>query len=154
MFLRSFSLALIGVAALTWSGLSAAQQYRADEFLHLDLAKAVLSPKPIGPAAGFTPGPLDVTMGKNAVQAGAELPAEPKAMPAPAVHAETAAAPKATLRTATSGLRAAHVRNERTSHRESRALVTLHGRNPVESQAHAAKVQVWPCRSGGICSWK
>ena len=155
MFLRSLSLVVIGVAALSLNGSTAAQQYRADEFLHLDLAKAVLSPKPLGPAAGFTPGPLDVTMGKNAVQANAELPAvESKTVPAPAVRAETATAPKTALGRATSGLRAAHARNERASHPAPRSLVALHGRNPVESQARAAKVQVWPCRSGGICNWK
>ena len=57
MVLNRVWLAAIGVTALAWSGLSAAQQYRADEFLKLDLSRAVLSPKPLGPADKLHPGP-------------------------------------------------------------------------------------------------
>ena len=51
MVLKNVFIAVIGLAALAWSGLSAGQQYRAGEFLHLDLSRAVLSPKPaaVGP---------------------------------------------------------------------------------------------------------
>jgi hypothetical protein len=155
MFLRPLSLAAIAVAALAWNGLSAAQQYRADEFLSLDLSKAVLSPKPLGPAAGFTPGPLDVTIGSNnAAQANTELPVEPKTVAAPTVHAESTPASRTALKTAASGLRVAHAHAPRLVARTPRTLVALHGRNPVEAQARETKVQVWPCRSGGICNWK
>jgi len=26
--------------------------------------------------------------------------------------------------------------------------------NPLNAQAFDTRVQVWPCRSGGICNWK
>ena len=155
MVLKKLFIAAIGVAALAWSGLSAAQQYRADEFLNLDLSRAVLSPKSLGPATSFTPGPLNVTVdrGSNAVQANTESVVEPKSEFAPAVtaRAESKPATKATVRTAASGIRAGHMRKAGSA---PRALVTLHGRNPVEAQARETAVQVWPCKSGGICNWK
>jgi hypothetical protein len=149
-------LAAIGVA-LVWSGLAAAQSYRPDQFLDLDLSKAVLSPAPLGPATGFTPGPLDVTVdrGNRAAQADAELVVDPKAVPAETVHAESKSAanveptPRAVPR-----MRIAHARLERAAPRRPRTLVALHGRNPVEAQARDTRIQVWPCRSGGICNWK
>jgi hypothetical protein len=27
-------------------------------------------------------------------------------------------------------------------------------RNPLDAQALDTRIQVWPCRSGGICNWK
>jgi hypothetical protein len=147
MVLRHGWLAAIGVTALAWSGLSAAQQYRPDEFLKLDLPSAVLSPKPLGPAAAFTPGQLDVTIerGSYAAQANAEPAAEPKAEPA-SDH-------KTALKAATQGHRIAHARAERSTH-TPRAALALHRRNPADAQASDIRVQVWPCRSGGICNWK
>jgi hypothetical protein len=171
MVLKNFFIAAIGVAALACSGLSAAQQYRADEFLNLDLSRAVLSPKPLGPAASFAPGPLDVTIdrGNDAAQASAESVAEPKTEPktvlksAPesepktvstaTVHVESKATTRTTLRTAAPGMRVAHVRAERSTHTPRTALA-LHRRNPVDAQALDTRIQVWPCKSGGICSWK
>jgi hypothetical protein len=147
MVLRQTWFAAIGVAALAWSGMSAAQQYRPDEFLKLDLPSAVLSPKPLGPAATFTPGPLEVTIegASNATQANAEPVAEPKAEPV-SNH-------KTALRAATNGHRVAHAHVERPTH-APRTAVALHRRNPVDAQASDARIQVWPCRSGGICNWK
>jgi hypothetical protein len=151
MVLKKFFIAAIGIAALAWSGLSAAQQYRPDEFLNLDLSRAALSPKPLGPATSFTPGPLDVTVdrGNVAVQANTESASEPKSdsksAPMATAHVESRPSTKTTLKTAASGIRAAH---------KPRALIALHQRNPVEAQARDAPVQVWPCKSGGICNWK
>jgi hypothetical protein len=158
--------AAFGVVILAWSGLSAAQQYRPGEYLNLDLSRAVLSPKPLGPAAGFAPGPLDVTVdrGNNAARASAELVVDPKTVATATVHAENDStsnnstpknfAPKTALRTAASGLRAAHASAERSAPHKPRALVALHGRNPLEAQARETAVQTWPCKSGGICNWK
>jgi hypothetical protein len=153
MFLRSLSIGAIGVAILAWGGVAAAEQYRAGDFLRMDLSRAVLSPKPLGTGAGFTPGPLNVTMGKVAVQASAAMQVEPKPLQTSSIKAETTVVPKTALKTATSGLRSAHARTE--SRRQTpRSLVALHGRSPAEAQARDVKVQVWPCRSGGICNWK
>jgi hypothetical protein len=32
-------------------------------------------------------------------------------------------------------------------------LVRRHG-NPLDAQAFDTRIQVWPCKSGGICNWK
>jgi hypothetical protein len=161
MVLNRVCFAAFGVMVLGWSGLSAAQQYRPNEYLTLDLSQAVLSPKPLGPAAGFAPGPLDVTVDRdnNAARASAELVVDPKSVATATVHAENDSTannptPKAKLRTAASGLRAAHASAERSASHKPHALVALHGRNPLEAQARETAVQVWPCRSGGICNWK
>ncbi|MGA8898707.1 hypothetical protein [Bradyrhizobium sp.] len=157
MVLNRVSLAAFGVMVLGWSGASAAQQYRPDEFLKLDPSQAVLSPKPLGPATAFTPGPLDVTVdrGKDTAQSSAEFVVDPKTVPAATVHAANKTTTQAPLRTAASGRRIAHARAERpASHHAPRALVALHGRNPMEAQARDTRIQVWPCKSGGICDWK
>jgi hypothetical protein len=140
---RNLFIAIICTTVLTWSGLARADQYRPDEFLHLDLSKAVLSPKPLGPASGFTPGPLDVRTdnGSTTVQADKKTanaePAntEPKAAPTITVHKTRivgAGKPRGSTRT---------------------KLARRHG-SPLDAQAFDARGQVWPCRSGGICNWK
>ena len=55
MVLQRFFPALVGAALLMAGATSIAAEYRADEFLGLDLSKAVLSPKPLGPATEFAP---------------------------------------------------------------------------------------------------
>ena len=140
MVLRHIWFAAIGVTAMAWSGVSAAQQYRADELLKLDLPSAVLSPKPLGPAATFMPGPLDVTIEREstAAQASVEPAAEPKAEPAPD-H-------KTALRAATNGHRVAHAHADRPPYAPSRPALASHRRNPVDAQASDTRVQVWPCK--------
>ena len=164
---RGRLLPVMGVAALVWSGVASAQPYRPDDFLGLDLAKAVLSPQPLGPATSFAPGPLDVTVdrGNNPAQANAELVIDPKTVPAETVHAESTSAvshaetrssANAALvnRTAATRRRMAQARAERPAPRKPHTLVALHGRNPMEAQARDTRIQVWPCKSGGICNWK
>ncbi len=140
-----------GAAALVWSGLSMAQDYRPDEFLSLDLSHAVLSPRPLGPTQSFAPGPLDVTIdrGNNAVHAIAEPPVQPEAT----VRSANKPA-RAMLRAAGSGVHTAHARVQRVAPHAPRALVALQRRNPLEAQARDTSIQVWPCKSGGICNWK
>ena len=58
MVLKNVGPALVGVALLAGSGAMAAE-YRADEFLTLDLSKAVLSPNPLGPPARFGRVPVE-----------------------------------------------------------------------------------------------
>ena len=171
MVLNRVCFAAFGAMILAWSGLSVAQQYRPGEYLNLDLSRAVLSPKPLGPAASFAPGPLDVTVdrGNNAAQASAELVVDPKPVATATVHAQNDSTSnnstsknftsknltsKTALRTAASGWRAAHASAERSLPHKPHALVALHGRNPAEAQARDTAVQTWPCKSGGICNWK
>jgi hypothetical protein len=176
MVLNRVCFAAFGAMILAWSGLSVAQQYRPGEYLNLDLSHAVLSPKPLGPAAGFAPGPLDVTVdrGKEAAQSNAELVVDPKSVATATVHAQNDSPrnnstsknfmpknfmpknfmPKTVIRTGDYGLRTAHASAERSAPHKPHALLALHGRNPMEAQARETTVQTWPCKSGGICNWK
>src|SRR3981081_1920575 len=51
--------AILCTTLLAWSGASIADEYRPDEFLGLDLSRAVLSPKRLGPATEFAPVPIE-----------------------------------------------------------------------------------------------
>ena len=136
---RNVFIPIICATALAWSGLSMADEYRPNEFLSLDLSKAVLSPKPFGPASGFAPGPLDVTVNRESGQVRAEPTDEPKVV----VHNSRVV----------HNTRVANVRAEPAYHPARTKLARQH-RNPIDAQAFDARVQVWPCKSGGICNWK
>jgi len=147
MVLKNFFIAVGCATILAWSSLSVADEYRPDEFLSLDLSRAVLSPKPLGPAAGFVPGPLDVSVDpqNHSAQALAESTAGPKAEPKAAVRAT----------------RVSHIPTPRLARQQAAPLrmvagtkLARHHRNPLDAQAFDARIQVWPCKSGGICNWK
>ena len=55
MVLKSAFVAAVCVSLSALAGQAAADEYRPDEFLTLDLSKAALSPKPLGPPAQFEP---------------------------------------------------------------------------------------------------
>jgi hypothetical protein len=133
--------AAVGAALLAWGSLSLAQQYKADEFLGLDLSTAVFSPKPLGPAQEFAP---------VAVEARAERAHEEG-------HASAAPKAKAGRRVAISRIvvpkpRIAQMRREPPRAVAATRLARRHG-NPLDAQAFDARIQVWPCKSGGICNW-
>ena len=106
---------------------SAAEGYKPDEFLNLDLSKAALSPKPLGPPSQFEPVPV-----RDAQDRAADISEKPKtAAKARIAHARVAK-PRAVART---------------------KLVRRHT-DPLDAQAFDTRIQVWPCRSGGICNWQ
>jgi hypothetical protein len=119
--------AVICAAFLTASP-SMAQGYKPDEFLSLDLSKAALSPKPLGPPSQFEPVPVQADA-QNTVT---HVSAKPKA------------AAKVTV---------AHARAEKPRAPARTKLARRHG-NPLDAQAFDTRIQVWPCRSGGICNWQ
>ena len=161
--------AAIGATLLAWSGLVVADEYRADQFLGLDLSKALLSPKPLGPASKFVPGPLDVTVDRGSASAQASVepktePKEPQAEPSvqqaePRVRHAESRARQAEPRFVIHKTRVAHARAEKPLRAEQprgaarTKLARRHG-NPLDAQAFDTRIQVWPCRSGGICNWK
>jgi hypothetical protein len=129
LVLKSIFAAVIGAALLVSSNLSMADGYKPDEFLGLDLSKAALSSKPLGPPSQFQLVGVEAKAGsqRRHVHAGAQ--------PKPAAK-----------------IRVAHVRapyggaaRTRLAHRHS---------NPLDAQAFDTRIQVWPCRSGGICNWQ
>jgi hypothetical protein len=152
---------LIAVACavlLAWSGRSFAAEYHSGEILNLDLPSALLSPKPLGPPSQFMPGPLDVHVDRDGqgAQARAESQAEPKAEPQ---QTETKAEPTAEPRSVVhktvvrKTTRVAHLRVEKPRGAARTKLARRHG-NPLDAQAFDTRIQVWPCRSGGICNWR
>jgi hypothetical protein len=130
---KNVFIAVISAALLACNSASAADQYQRDEFLGLDLSKAVLSPKPLGPASEFTPVPAKT----EADRSGAEAQVGPKAES----HAVT--------RTAS----VVHMRAVKPRAPVRTKLARRHS-NPLDAQAFDTRIQVWPCRSGGICGWQ
>jgi hypothetical protein len=173
MVLKKVSAAVIFAVLTAWSGLSVADEYRADEFLGLDLPNALLSPTPLGPPSHFVPGPLDATVDRGGE--GAQVRAEPNAEP-------KIAEPRPESKTVVRTTRIVPARAER-AHAEERPIMHAHAMhthadiharaerprgaaqakpgklarqhtNPLDAQAFDTRIQVWPCSSGGICNWK
>ncbi len=142
MVLKNVSAGIVCTTLLAWSGLAAADEYRPDEFLGLDLSRAVLSPKPLGPAQQLVPVQLEANTdrGNKDAPARAEAKAEPKTVKTRVVHAR---AEKPVV----------HARAEKPRGVVRTRLARRHG-NPLDAQAFDTRIQVWPCRSGGICNWK
>ena len=135
MILKGAFFATVCAALLMSSGASAADAYRPDQFLGLDLSKAVLSPRPLGPATEFAPVAVEAKT-DGATDRAAEA-APPAVEPGIAI-----------LKT-----RLAHVRSEKPRGAAQTRLARRHG-NPLDSQAFDTRIQAWPCKSGGICNWK
>jgi hypothetical protein len=49
--------------------------------------------------------------------------------------------------------KAVHARVEK-SRPPARTKVVRRHTNPLDAQAFDTRIQVWPCRSGGICNWQ
>jgi hypothetical protein len=129
MVLKGIFAAVVGMALLG-SSASMADGYKPEEFLSLDLSKAALSPKPLGPPARFEPVRVEA---KADSQRG---------------HVHASAAPKASAK-----IRVAHVRAQK-PHTAARTRLAHRHTNPLDAQAFDTRIQVWPCRSGGICNWQ
>lgn len=127
-------------AVLLLSGIGSAQagDYKPYEYLGLDLSRAVLSPKRLGPETQFAPVALEARGGSEA-QARAEPGEVPRKV---AAERGRASEPKAT-RTRTAEPRGA-----------ARARLAQRRGNPLDAQAMDTRIQTWPCKSGGICDWK
>jgi hypothetical protein len=128
-------------AAILAAGSSWADDYRPDEFLTLDLSKAVLSPKPLGPPAQFEPM-------RDEAKTDPQSTVHVDAAPAHAGPKAVNAAPKATAK-----IRVVHSRAEKPRVAAPTKMARRHT-NPLDAQAFDTRIQVWPCKSGGICNWQ
>jgi hypothetical protein len=140
MVLKSAFVAAVCGGLLALAGPAAADEYRPSEFLQLDLSKAVLSPKRLGPETQFAP--VDIEAKTDGAQAGVDASVLPKP-PARKVHVAKTHVEK----TRAEPPRAAAHTNARVK------LARRHG-NPLDAQAADRRIQTWPCRSGGICNWQ
>ena len=147
MILKNVFIAMLCTTLLAWSGLSMADEYRPDEFLGLDLSKAVLSPKRLGPASEFAP--VAVEARTDAASEGAQARVEPKA------HAKSVVSRNSVVlgNSVVPRKALAHMRAEKPRGAARTKLARHHG-NPLDAEARDTRIQVWPCKSGGICDWQ
>ena len=131
MVLKDIVAAIVGAALLAWSGSAVADEYRAEEFLGLDLSQAVLSPKRLGPATEFAPVSVEARAEDKQVRA------KPKVDRKVVVRTSQIVQPRAAK-----------------AHGAARTKLTRRHGNPLDAQAMDTRIQVWPCKSGGICNWR
>ena len=144
--------ALLGTALLlVGSSTVWAADYRPDEFLNLDLSKAVLSPKRLGPPAEFAPVPVEAKSEPSGIVA---QNANPKKV---AVKHVKGAPVRAELKlpAAHRRSRVAQAGSERRNGAGRAHLARRHG-NPMNAEAMDTRIQKWPCNPdyGGICAWR
>jgi hypothetical protein len=148
MVLKNVGMAILGTMLLGWSSASLADEYRPDEFLRLDLSKALLSPKPLGPASRFAP--VAVEAKSDHRSEGAQARAEPQAE-SRIVKTKRIVIPSTRVAHMHAVKPRVHAEKPRGAARTT--LARRHG-DPLDAQAFDTRIQVWPCKSGGICDWK
>ncbi|QPF86479.1 hypothetical protein IC762_09420 [Bradyrhizobium genosp. L] len=141
MVLKSAFVAAVCTASLALGGVALADEYNPSEFFGLDLPKAVLSPKRLGPPAQFEPVPVEA----KADHSDSRASAEPKVD-------ETKVAPQKAVRT--TRVTAPAEKKRAVAHIPARAKLARRHSNPLDAQARDTRIQTWPCRTGGICNWQ
>jgi len=131
MVLKSAFAAAFCTGLLMSGGAALADEYRADQFLGLDLSQAVLSPKRLGPETQFAPVRIEARTDRRPVKT-ERVVVSKEAAPKPQVAQERVEKPRAVART---------------------KLARRHS-NPLDAQARDTRIQKWPCTSGGICGWQ
>ena len=110
------------------------------EFLGMDLPKALLSPKRLGPETEFAPVPIEARTDRKQVKTERVIVPE---VAERAVVPEIAARPKVAERKA----RVVQDRVEKPRGAARAKLARRHS-NPLDAQARDTRIQTWPCRSG------
>ena len=131
MGLKNVMAAALCAGLLMSVGGALADEYRANEFLGLDLSQAVLSPKRLGPETQFAPVRIEARTDRRPVKT-ERVVVSKEAAPRPQIAQEHAEKPRAAART-------------RLARRHS---------NPLDAQARDTRIQTWPCKSGAICGWQ
>jgi hypothetical protein len=136
MVVKSVFAAIVCTGLLALSGAAMADDYRANEVLKLDLSKAALSPKQMGPETEIAQAPVEAK--PDSADADLESSVWPKLPPRKAHVAKPQIAKPQAAKTTAAPARAK----------------LAHRRNPLDAQASDTRVQTWPCKSGGICNWQ
>lgn len=131
MVLKNAIAAVLCTGLLMSGGTALADEYRAHEFLGLDLSQAVLSPKRLGPETQFAPVRIEARSDRKPVRT-ERVVVSKEAAPKPQIAQERVEKPRAAART-------------RLARRQS---------NPLDAQARDTRIQTWPCKTGGICGWQ
>ena len=136
MGLKSAFAAVVCTGFLVLGGVATADEYRADEFLRLDLSKVALSSKRLGPEAEFVRVPIEARSDPAQADPDASvwprLPKHDTHVAKPQMAKAVAVPPRVPART---------------------KLAHRHG-NPLDAQARDTRIQTWPCKSGAICGWQ
>ncbi|WP_429029037.1 hypothetical protein [Bradyrhizobium sp. I1.14.4] len=127
--------------------MASADEYRPSEFFSLDLSRAVLSPKPLGPPAQFEPVPVEANTDHTPDQ---HANVEPQ-VEEPKVEQSKVERRKAVQ---TTRVTAPHERKRAVAHVPARAKLARRHSNPLNAEARDTRIQTWPCRTGGICNWR
>jgi hypothetical protein len=136
MGLKNAIAAALCTGLLMTGGAALADEYRAGEFLGLDLSQAVLSPKRLGPETQFAPVQIEARSDSRPVKTERVVVAK-EAAPKPQMAQQRVEKPRAAART---------------------KMVRRHS-NPLDAQARDTRIQntriqKWPCTSGAICGWQ
>ena len=131
MVLKNAIAAALCTGLLMSGSAALADEYRAGEFLGLDLSQAVLSPKRLGPETQFAPVRIEARTDRKPVKT-ERVVVSKEAAPKPQMAQERVEKPRAAART---------------------KLARRHT-NPLDAQARDTRIQTWPCKSGGICGWE
>ena len=142
MVLKNAFVATVCTAYLALGGVAFADDYRPSEFFSLDLSRAVLSPKPLGPPAQFEPVPVEAKTDHGPDHHASVEPKveQPKVEPQKAVRTTRVSAP--------------HEPKRAVAHVPARAKLARRHSNPLDAEARDTRIQTWPCRTGGICNWQ
>jgi hypothetical protein len=136
MVLKSAFAAALCTGLLMLGGPALADEYKAGELLGLDLSKAVLSSKRLGPDAKFAPVPIEARTDRKQVKTERVVVPKVAERKTPAVQ-DRVEKPRGAART---------------------KLARRHS-NPLDAQARdtriqTTRIQTWPCKSGAICGWQ
>jgi hypothetical protein len=131
---------IVATALLAGGTAAVAADYQPGEFFNLDLSRAVLSPRPLGPEARFEPVPVEARSDRTVV--GARAAATPDLGSASPRLVATRR-----VRTVKAAERSRGAARTKLAHRRG---------NPLDAQAMDTRVQTWPCRpgSGALCNWR
>ena len=132
MVLKNAIAAALCTGLLMSGSAALADEYKAGEFLGLDLSQAVLSPKRLGPETEFAPVRIEARSDRKPVKTERVVVAKEAAPKPQQIAQERVEKPRATART-------------RLARRHS---------NPLDAQARDTRIQTWPCKSGAICGWQ
>jgi hypothetical protein len=130
MVLKNAIAAALCTGFLMSGNAAMADEYRAGELIGLDLSKALLSPKRLGPETEFAPVRIEARSDRKPVKT--ERVVVKEAAPKPQIAQVRVEKPRAA----------------------ARAKLARRHTNPLDAQARDTRVQTWPCKSGGICDWQ
>ena len=137
MVLKSALAAALCTGLLMSGSPALADEYRAGEFLGMDLSRALLSPKRLGPETEFAPVPIEARTDRKQVKT------ERVIVPEIAERPKVAQRKTRTVQDQVEKPRGA-----------ARAKLARWHSNPLDAQARDTRIQTWPCKSGAICGWQ